>query len=84
MDTKATVTLTDGSKVGGKLTTEHAASSYGQPVFVADDGTAYNWAEIANITTTTGSAKGGRASTAATRKAARENGKRGGRPRKTK
>ena len=51
MDTKATATLQDGSKVSGRLTTDHAASSYGQPVFVSDDGQAYNWADIVDVST---------------------------------
>ncbi len=51
MNTKATATLHDGRKVIGRLTTDHAASSYGQPVFVDENGQAYNWAEIANINT---------------------------------
>jgi hypothetical protein len=37
-------TMVTGEKVHGKLTTEHAASSYGQLVFVDEDGNAYdNW-----------------------------------------
>lgn len=84
MDTKATATLIDGQKVKGRLTTDHAASSYGQPVFVDKDNQAYNWAKIANIVTTAGQSKGGSRSTPATRRAAREVGKRGGRPRKQK
>jgi hypothetical protein len=37
---KALVMLPDGSKreIMGKLTTEHAASSYGQPVFIDEAG----------------------------------------------
>jgi septal ring-binding cell division protein DamX len=80
MNTRATVTLVTGQKVKGRLTTDHAASSYGQPVFVSDDGTAYNWAEIANVITTEAQSKGGSRSTPATRRAARESGKKGGRP----
>ena len=51
MDTKATATLINGSKVSGRLTTANAASSYGQPVFVDDDGQAYNWSDITDIST---------------------------------
>jgi hypothetical protein len=82
MDTKATVTLINGRKIKGRLTTEHAASSYGQPVFVDANGQAHNWAEIAGLVTTEGQSKGGSRSTPATRKAARESGKKGGRPKK--
>ncbi len=84
MNTKATATLVTGEKLKGKLTTDHVASSYGQPVFVADDGTACNWADIADITTTEAQSRGGSRSTSATRRAARESGKKGGRPRKQK
>jgi hypothetical protein len=66
MDTKATATLHDGSKVSGRLTTDHSASSYGQPVFVDDDGQAYNWADIADISTAAAlGRKGGRATSEA-------------------
>jgi len=82
MDTKAIATLTNGEKIRGKLTTEHAASSYGQPVFVDDDNQAYNWIDIADVTTTAAQSKGGSRSTPAKRAAARESGKKGGRPRK--
>ena len=79
MDTKATATLLDGSKVKGRLTTDHAASSYGRPVFVDDAGQAIDWLSIQSISTAAemGSVK-------SERKAAtsRENGKKGGRPRK--
>lgn len=79
MDTKATATLTNGQKVKGRLTTAHAASSYNQPVFVDEDNQAYNWAEIADIVTTAGQSKGGSRSKPET---SRENGRKGGRPRK--
>lgn len=80
MDTKATATLHDGSKVSGRLTTDHSASSYGQPVFVDDDGQAYNWADIADMQTTSAQSKGGSAGTDAQNKARAENAKKGGWP----
>lgn len=79
MDTKATATLTNGLKVKGRLTTDHAASSYNQPVFVDEDNQAYNWAEITDIVTTAGQSKGGSRSKPET---SRANGRKGGRPRK--
>lgn len=83
MDTKALATLANGQKISGRLTTDHAASSYGQPVFVADDGTAYNWSEIAEIKTTAASSKGGSITSDRKTEAARANGRKGGRPRKS-
>jgi len=83
MDTKATATLNDGTKVQGRLTTTHATSSYGQPVFVDNDGNAYNWADIADISTAADLGhKGGSVTSEAKKKSSRENGKLGGRPRK--
>lgn len=86
MDTKAIATLVIGEKkVKGRLTTNHAASSYGQPVFVDDNGQAYNWIDIASIQTTDARSKGGQATSEAKQQAARENGRKSkGRPRKTK
>jgi hypothetical protein len=78
MDTKATATLHNGQKVSGRLTTDHSASSYGQPVFVDDDGQAYNWSDIAEIKTTEGQSKGGKAGTDAQNKARAKNAKKGG------
>jgi hypothetical protein len=78
MDTKAMATLHNGQKVSGRLTTAHAASSYGQPVFVDGDGRAYNWADIVEIKTTDGQSKGGRAGTDAQNKARAANAKKGG------
>ena len=51
MDTKATATLIDGSKAKGRLTTDHAASSYRQPVFVDSDGKAIDWMSIVSVST---------------------------------
>jgi hypothetical protein len=82
MDTKATATLTNGQKVRGRLTTDHAASSYNQPVFVDEDNQAYNWAEIVDIVTTGDRSKGGQATSEAKAEAARLNGRKGGRPKK--
>lgn len=48
---EATATLYDGTKVRGRLTTDHAASSYGQPVFVDDAGQAYDWFTVTDIST---------------------------------
>lgn len=85
MDTKATATLIDGSKVHGRLTTAHAASSYGQPVFVDDAGQAINWASITDIDTAADMrSRGGAATSDAKRKASAANGAKGGRPRKPK
>lgn len=82
MDTQATALLVTGGKVKGRLTTEHSASSYNQPVFVDENNQAYNWAEIANIVTTEGRGKGGKSTSEAKAEAARLNGRKGGRPRK--
>lgn len=82
MDAKAIATLTNGQKVKGRLTTDHAASSYNQPVFVDKDNQAYNWAEIATVTTTDGPSRGGSSTSEAKQQASRTNGRKGGRPRK--
>lgn len=78
MDTKATATLRNGSKVSGRLTTAHPASSYGQPVFVNDDGQAYNWSDIVDVKTTEAQSKGGSAGTPAQNEARAANAKKGG------
>ncbi|GIK44020.1 MAG: hypothetical protein BroJett011_78530 [Chloroflexota bacterium] len=80
MDTKAIVTLQNGSKVSGRLTTAHPASSYGQAVFVDDDGNAYNWIDIVDVKTTEGQSKGGKAGTQAQNAARAANAKKGGYP----
>lgn len=94
MKTKATAILQSGEEISGYLTTEHAASSYGQPVFADEDGQAYNWIEIANVITAAAELgrKGGSVTSEAKAEAARANankppkpGKRPrGRPRKDK
>jgi hypothetical protein len=75
MDTKATATLLDGSKISGRLTTDHAASSYGQPVFVDENNQARNWADIADIQTTSAQQKGGHSTSPLKAEKSRENGK---------
>lgn len=83
MDTSATATLIDGTQVKGRLTTEHAASSYGQPVFVDGSGIAYNWSAIVNVSTAAELGKRGGSSTSQRKaEASRQNGRKGGRPRK--
>lgn len=83
MDTDATATLIDGTQIKGRLTTDHAASSYGQPVFVDGTGAAYNWAAIASISTAAELGKKGGSSTSQRKAdAARLNGRKGGRPKK--
>ena len=72
-----TATLHDGTTVTGRLTTDHAASSYGQPVFVDDAGQAYDWITMLAVTAELGS----RTSPRKARSSA-ANGHKGGRPRK--
>lgn len=50
MNKPAIATILGGLTVVGRLTTEHAASSYGLPVFVDEDGRAYDAIEIVNVT----------------------------------
>jgi hypothetical protein len=66
----------------GRLTTEHAASSYGQPVFVDSGGQAYDWISIAELSIAELSTAAEMGSKTSARKAARANGRKGGRPRK--
>ena len=46
---KAIAQLYDGTKINGQLTTDNPASSYGQKVFVDDNGQAIDWAMIVNV-----------------------------------
>ena len=78
MDTKANATLQNGSKISGRLTTAHPASSYGQDVFVDDDGNAYNWSDIVYVKTTEAQSKGGKAGTDLQNKARAKNSVKGG------
>ena len=78
MDTKAIATLRDGSKVSGRITTAHSASSYGQPVFVDSHNQAINWLGIDDIKTTEAQSKGGHANTDLQNKARAVNAKKGG------
>ncbi len=86
MNTPAIATLRNCDQITGKLTTDHAASSYGQPVFVDDNNQAINWLDIADVTTidpgqaavTLGKIKSEKKA-----RSSAENGKKGGRPRKT-
>lgn len=85
MNIKAIAKLHDGTTIGGRLTTDHAASSYNQPVFVDDSNQAIDWASITDISTIDASQAGATlGSKTSDRKArsSRENGKKGGRPRK--
>lgn len=49
MDKPVIATTIDGLTITGRLTTGHAASSYGQPVLVADDGQVYDNHDIISI-----------------------------------
>jgi len=83
MDEIAIATLYNGDKIRGRLTRDHAASSYGQPVFVDEKGQAWNWAGLASVEVEKQQARAGRVKSAAKARASRENGKLGGRPRKS-
>ena len=80
MNTKAIATLINGKKVSGRLATDHAASSYGQPVFVNNDGEVYNWSDIVDVITTEAQSKGGSAGTDLQNLARAANSKKGGGP----
>lgn len=82
MNTKAIATLSNGQRVQGRLTTDHAASSYGQLVFVDEDNQAHDWITITGIMTTDTQSKAGKSTSDAKAAAARANGRKGGRPRK--
>lgn len=49
MTQKAIAILYDGTKVTGELTTDHAASSYGQPVFVDESGAVFDIWQIVDF-----------------------------------
>jgi hypothetical protein len=80
MDIKATAILINGSKINGRLTTNHAASSYGQLIFVDQNGQAVDWTSIREIST---APQMGASISEKKSAAVRENGKKGGRPRKS-
>ena len=85
MDVMATAIIQDGKRVDGRLTTAHAACLRGQPVFVGKGGYVLDWQSIADIEINHAAElgrKGGMVSSPAKAKAARENGKKGGRPRR--
>lgn len=85
MKAYVTAILITGERVRGLITTEHAASSYGQPVYVDLAGRLYDWSEIASLLTGIELARmGGSRSTERKRAASRANGRLGGRPRKAK
>jgi hypothetical protein len=82
MDVIAIATLYNGAQIRGRLTTDHPASSYGRPVFVDDDGQAWDWISLADVRIEPQQARAGRVKSERKAKAARKNGKLGGRPRK--
>lgn len=51
MNETAIATLHNGTKIRGRLTTDHAASSFGQPVFVDDENQAWDWISLATVET---------------------------------
>lgn len=81
MNIKATATLANGTKIVGRLTTDHPASSYNQPVFVDNQNQAYDLWDIVYISTASDMGeKGGKVTSEAKKAASRRNGKLGGRP----
>lgn len=83
MNILATAVLVDGTKIKGRLTTAHPASSYGQPVFVGDDGLAVDWAVVTDLSTAPEQARrAGKVRTPLKSQKSAENGKRGGKPKR--
>lgn len=84
MNEIAIATLFDGTEIRGRLTTDHPASSYNQPVFVDETGRARDWASLKKVAVEPQQARAGRVTSEAKARASRENGKKGGRPHKKK
>ena len=79
----AIATLHTGEKIRGRLTTDHAASSFGQPVFVDQGNQAWDWSSLADVKIEPQQARAGRVTSERKKRASRENGRKGGRPRKS-